>query len=501
MRQGVTVLQRLFENMPQSFSRHPYPIPAVVIRNTGYASDKSEVSIIIADGKMVINSYSKYINSETINLKNYTLYALSNYFYKHYPNKGLSMTWDAYIDSSTKNVLASSLLEGSSFIDGEPTFWNAFSSENYKFLMPISLSLVENYDYMRSFIYQIDQRLASGKWIDFWGNAIGLNRHDSEILEDLQYKLRIRHEISYPKVNNVALNQIIQIAGGPKVYLSDGSAPVRTPEATNPLFSPVATGKVDIHTVAGSNLIWAENGGNAPVIKQGTISVGDRITCSGYIKPETEIIEQLPLIVNNRWYYVLSKPALLTTTNVVEASTFAIGIASFLPIVSMALGTANVGTTNGTTYMTVVSSATNPAQGYFPPFHAETNPITYEGKLTKTSLPVVHSFPTSSGGNESLFQIEYSLNNTSSGLEGTYALVGTQPDQTAIKVYTLPYGYGSQQSNEAFNIGPTTGNRIINVTINTENGKYDVTQKMYDRILFLLNKWKPAGIRFAIKIV
>lgn len=504
MRQGTTVIQRLFENIPNFFSREPYPIPAFYIVNTALAYDKGKVSIIVSDGRMRIESYCSYISSEIINLSSFTMITLEKYFYKKYPKIGLSFLWDSYTETTTKNLSASCLLEGTAYADKDGIYWNAFSSENYKFLMPIALSLVDNMEYMQTTINQIDQRLGTGKWVDYWGNILGISRHTSEILDDMSYKLRMRQQISYPKVNNIALNQIIQIDNGPKIILTDGSAPVRTPYSNVPLYTTSTTGTININTVAGSNLIWVANNSGQPYVLTGSVSVGDRIKCDNYIKGDTQIIRRLMTLVGGeRWYYIISKPALQSTFvgSPVLASTFAIGNVSLLPIVATAMGTANVSTVNGTSTMTVIEDENNPAQGFFPPLYADPNPITYEGKTLKTILPTVHEFPSNlSTSNQVLFQIEYNAG-TTAVREGAYPLVGVQTSLSDAKIYTLPYGYGSQQDNTVFSIGPTTGNRIINVTINTEGGLNPLTQNMYEKVILLLNKWKPAGVSFEIKIV
>lgn len=518
LKQGTSILQRIIEQIPNSFSRDFEAIPAIYMVNNAIDFDDGVVSIIVFDGKMRIESYSSYIESETIKLYEHTFVSLSKYFMKKYSEYGIQMTWDEGTLYETKGLSASSLVEGTAYLDKDGIKWNAFSSQNYKFLVPIALGLSENLDFLHETVNQMDQRLSTGKWVDYWGNVLGIERYLSEYLEDLAYKLRMRFEISYPKVNNVALNDIVQIENGPKISVTDGTPPIMIPVASSSMYSGVSTGTVGATFYSGVNAFTIASG--AGVIN-GVINTGDKIV-SDVVPNETEVVYKSSSTItvngNTVWLYVMSRPA--TGSGTYAAAFYAASSILKLPILATASGKASA-TDTLLTVKTLAEQATASvplterliSEGYFNPLKNSATRFTIDGALTDVTLPVIReidgSYTTTgtyhalSSGSSFPFEVDYNTNNPKTGSYGSYALIsGTDIlDFTMRSVYALPYGYSHELVDYPFSIGPSTGTGIINVTINTENGKYTITQSIISRIVQAISRWKPSGVAFNVVII
>jgi hypothetical protein len=263
-----TTVQRLFAEMPQTFSQDtlPRPVFSVTLKNN-YSSSKDSVSFLIADGYLIINSSLNYVLADKIWLPKYSINDLINYINSKYSNVGLRADAVADFSSVDASMLASSLVEGIYDITSAGTIIDRFTSNNYALLTSLALGLVEEEENMIASLKQSDIRLAKGKWVDFWGDLLGSNRLGVEIGYDDIYRGRIQREIINKKSNNVALETLIYESTGRNASVVDGGQPF--------LFSgSYSESIVTANIVAGSTSISVTG------FTSGSLGVGDYIAQS-----------------------------------------------------------------------------------------------------------------------------------------------------------------------------------------------------------------------------
>ena len=225
-----TVLQRLFAEMPQSFSKDPVSTPALnffinpLLPNSFSSSDY--VTIVIADALMTISSSVSYVNSETIDINIFTIYDLVNYFNAKYYQYGIiaSLPLGLYPDDGL--FKATALVEGVYDIGTDISTIDRFTSLNYALLSTFSLLLIENQKNAKAALSQTDLRLTTEQWADFWGHLLSVDRTSVDIGNDIVYKKRILREAVYPKSNNVALSELVTSITGRDSSVVDGGNPM-----------------------------------------------------------------------------------------------------------------------------------------------------------------------------------------------------------------------------------------------------------------------------------
>jgi len=225
-----TVLQRLFAEMPQSFSKDPVSTPALnffinpLLPNSFSSSDY--VTIVIADALMTISSSVSYVQSETIDLNVFTIYNLVNYFNAKYYQYGIiaSLPLGLYPDDGL--FKATALVEGVYDIGTTISTIDRFTSLNYALMSTFSLLLIENQKNARAALSQTDLRLTTEQWADFWGHLLSVDRTSIDIGNDIVYKKRILREAVYPKSNNVALSDLVTSITGRDSSVVDGGNPM-----------------------------------------------------------------------------------------------------------------------------------------------------------------------------------------------------------------------------------------------------------------------------------
>lgn len=496
-----TILQRLFKQMPASFSRDPAPEKAIIITNTLYETDLSKITIIISDGEMIIESASSIIDSETIDLSEYTLVSLQKYFVKKYQSSGIVIAFHPYIDISYKTLSATCLIEGSTSLDNSATIWEIFTSSNYQVLNPFALELSKNQKLLKNAIAQINLRLSSGKWQDFWGHLLGIDRYTSELLDDLSYKTRIQNDLTFPKVNNIALEILLSSVNRPIVTVTDGGSPLSSPPLNIPAYSTTPTGYVNAKFVEGSNIMKIDFGESITF----SIGAGDKIAAdetaglNNPLQEETYIVKDLGSQGIGETWFIISRPAIMTLNSSVRINAYSKTFSLILPTVGSAYGTMT--TTQGQSTATVFGAP----EGYFTPLTSSTpvnitekdtngNLTTYStDTMLKTIMPLFSSSPFPEH-----FQIAYDEDNPIEGGAGTYTTTFAPTVSSSQEVYAIPYGNTLTSEANAYKMGPVTGAGTFVVTINTVNGIYTFTREEYARLISLLMKYKPAGISFDI---
>lgn len=261
-----TTVQRLFAEMPRSFSDDPQSIPCLNIRafifDSDYNTTSSNISLIISDGLLTINSLLPYIFSETIILSNYTINNLILYFNTKYINYGIQAQLNEKTLYSQGNISASTLLEGiydlktysPNNVSSLFTEIDRFTSTNYALLMTIALGLIDNEKNMHSSLMQTDLRLSQNKWLDYWGRQLSITRQGDESDFDEIYRNRIQSQITQQKSNNIALEYFIYSSTGRESSVVDGGRPMLL--AGSALISGIPTGIIGtaLPQVGGSGL-------------------------------------------------------------------------------------------------------------------------------------------------------------------------------------------------------------------------------------------------------
>lgn len=251
-----TTLQRLFAEMPQSFSRNPESVETLRLYLASSSND-DKISITISDGKMYINSSLSYIDSEVLYLYKYTINDIINYFNGKYGIFGITASRANGVTYADANYLASTLLEGIYDVGSTEIIIDRFTSPNYALMSAIALGLIENSDNMFAAIQQTDVRQSTGKWIDYWGHLLGIDRFGSELNDDIGYRNRIQRDAVDQKSNNIAIEKLSEAATSRNTNVVDGGRPFLLSGSYNPdnplptLGSALAIGRTSVVTFSG----------------------------------------------------------------------------------------------------------------------------------------------------------------------------------------------------------------------------------------------------------
>lgn len=154
--ENTTVLQRLFAEMPSTFSRDPLSksmLTFTLIDGSSsifsQSSSSSFISFSILDAVLSIFSNVSIIESESIDLTLYNFSTLSDYFNNKYFYTGLQCHISPEFAFTDSNLPASMLCEGSYALLGPFTSLSSitlsrFTSNNFALLSAFSLSLLQN---------------------------------------------------------------------------------------------------------------------------------------------------------------------------------------------------------------------------------------------------------------------------------------------------------------------------------------------------------------------
>jgi hypothetical protein len=224
-----TTIQRLFAEMPRSFSTDPLSksIISFTLSTIGWNSTSSFVTLLIADGTLSVSSSESYILSELLILSNYSINNLIDHFNNKYQPYGIHASLSSEAMYYEGEFSATTLIEGIYDItQNSTTIIDRFTSNNYSLLMAISLGLIDNEKNMKAALAQTDLRLAQEKWIDYWGRQLAITRQGNELYSDETYRNRIQAQITQQKSNNVALEYFITSATGRSTNVVDGGRPI-----------------------------------------------------------------------------------------------------------------------------------------------------------------------------------------------------------------------------------------------------------------------------------
>lgn len=221
-----TFLQSLLAEMPYHVSRDPISKPVIISYLYNVTSSSDAATLYIANGLCTVHSLSPYISTEIIILSNYTINDFISYFNGKSAFKGIRMEYAAETNWDECNVLASTLLEGIYTITGKnQTEIDKFTSKNYVVLQSLALCLFDEYNNMKLALNQLDLRLASDKWLDYWGTMFGVSRSGFDYNNDSFYRYRLQAETSGQAATNVGMEDLLSSTLGRNVTVQDGGKP------------------------------------------------------------------------------------------------------------------------------------------------------------------------------------------------------------------------------------------------------------------------------------
>jgi len=237
---NASIIDRLFAQMPQGFSRNQAPIDSLVFFVAHDPNGTNLAYGTIQDGIFSITSPDDSIDNEIIELKNYTIKSLQKYFQEKYSlnnNKGLYVSIDQNLSDTYQNKSALCLLEGSLNFSEIPISWPQFTTNNYILVSAIAAILKDHQKNMKNALLQTDLHLASKEWLDHWGTVLGVKRISAEIYSDNFYRNRIQRESVFPKSNNFSISSMLEWATGLTASVVDGGQPFFLGPGEAPLLS------------------------------------------------------------------------------------------------------------------------------------------------------------------------------------------------------------------------------------------------------------------------
>lgn len=470
---STSILQRLFDQMPESFNKEPLETSAVIFYiDSSKWNAALSVSVMISDGKLYVYSTISTIFSEIVELKNHTIDSLCTYFMIKYYSQGIMASPHPELPVSDRTLSATSLSEGVAEFTDSVTIWPKFNNVNYAFLMPFAMALADSRQNMENSLRQTDQRLAGGQWADFWGHLLNVDRLTSEILNDIAYRNRVQRQVVYPKVNNVALSSLLSSSLSTDINVLDGGAPLG--------LANLSTDKGFASTASATGLASISQGSTSLVISTssitGTLQAGQLIVATGI--PAGTVLLIVGTNSSGSTTCFISQPALTAKTNT-SVSFYAQSYPITLPIVGNAFGYGTV--TSGSNQLVIGTSPSVP-QGYFRSLGATVL------QITGTNVPANTTITVNAGNN-------------AEGKNGTYVLSQTiSPAVTSTLIKAIANGYTIDDPDLAFTLGPSTGAGSFVVYVNTPDASYTLTQQEYSLLYSLINQWKPAGISFTVQV-
>lgn len=258
----VTMIQRLFSEMPETFSRDPLSVPALSFTLFNPLASSDYVSLYIADGVMIVNSMLSYIDNEIIPLYTYTLNDLRQHFNGKYGYRGIHVEYAGTSGAFNSVLLSSILLEGIYTVTSDVIEIDKFTSPNYGLLQSLALMLVNQELNKNIALQQMDLRIAQGKWLDFWGTLFSIPRISGEYGNDDGYRARLQSTIIGLGSTNVALENFVTSFTGRLCSVKDGGQPYAL-SGTN----ISATGTATL-TASSDSFSFALNSGSAVSIGQ-----------------------------------------------------------------------------------------------------------------------------------------------------------------------------------------------------------------------------------------
>ncbi len=236
--ENSTIAERLFAEMPSGFSAEALVENLLEIRVFApvLSNANDTITLTIQDGVLTVSPRVSYIDPEYIDMRKMTIKNLVEYFNQKYPSGytqgGISVSLHEAASATSLDLLSTVLLEGSLEIDTSITLWPKFTAPNYQLIFSLMLTLREHQQSVKNALRQTDLRVASGQWLNYWGDVLGIQRATSEIGFDENYRGRLLWETIMPKTNNWAIADILENALNGRARVVDGGAPFLLVNAT-----------------------------------------------------------------------------------------------------------------------------------------------------------------------------------------------------------------------------------------------------------------------------
>lgn len=227
-----TVISRIFSQMPKLFSSDAMEKNAIdfSIQLPIASITEPKPSIFISDGIFILSSDCSYIFPEKIDLNLHTLKSLVYEISAKYSSS--TQTFGRLIVRFNDDFLmedqyrsAICLVEGGLDIYSSGISWPIATNPNYHLVGSIAMAIKNNNSDSYSAIQQSDQRIASNKWLEYWGMILGVPRDTAEIDDDERYRFRMQREAIFPKSNNYAIAELLSASIRKKVSVVDGISP------------------------------------------------------------------------------------------------------------------------------------------------------------------------------------------------------------------------------------------------------------------------------------
>ena len=227
-----TVISRVFSQMPKLFSSDAMEKNAIdfSIQLPTASITEPKPSIFISDGIFILSSDCSYIFPEKIDLNLHTLkslvYEISTKYSSSTQTSGrliVRFNDDFLMEDQDRSAIC--LVEGGLDIYSSGISWPIATNPNYHLVGSIAMAIKNNNSDAYSAIQQSDQRIASNKWLEYWGMILGVPRDTVEIDDDERYRFRMQREAIFPKSNNYAIAELISASIRKKVSVVDGISP------------------------------------------------------------------------------------------------------------------------------------------------------------------------------------------------------------------------------------------------------------------------------------
>ena len=456
--------------------------------------DTSKISLHIADSELTISSDDEYIFSEHIDLENYTIRSLIDFFATKYENKDSKILLKL-ADNASENILnlsATVLCEGSSSLQNGSVTWCRFTNQNYSLLTAFALIVKIYKKLVSGSLAQTDQRLATRDWLEYWGSLLGIPRESYEQFDeqtsepDTAYRERMRRETMLPKSNNVAMAYLLSQATSRNITVSDGGQPFVLYSPSNSLLNtlpicvnnPTATGKITISglTVTGvsSDLLndFTSNNSSNSLVSPAYIIVEGKNLEGKILKLQVSSIQSATSLTVEEYE---NKAASGSITLSATPLTFATndGLSANL----------------AATIMTVVTHTSG---------KWSLGQVVSGGAINNGNVVRIVGF-LSGTGEEGTYAVEQSSAQSITVATNVTAIMSISNSlfKTAGRSHDFIPALTVPSAIEEF-LGPSTGGGAFSVHIPRLPTESDIPQSLFSFVSRLANKYKPAGIPFTI---
>jgi hypothetical protein len=506
--ENATIAERLFAEMPSGFSADSMLENLLAIRVFAPVSSSAndKITMTIQDGILTISPKVTYIDPEYIDMREKTIRQLMEHFNQKYPSGyqdgGISVSLYENASANSLDLLSTILLEGSLEIDTSITLWPKFTAPNHQLIFSLMLTLREHHQSVKNALRQTDLRVASGQWLNYWGDILGIPRSTSEIGLDENYRGRLLWETIMPKTNNWAIADILENALNGRARVVDGGAPFLLVNATtgassdSKLLFPadLDNASVPILTQPG---YYGELYYYQPVLNQ----PGRWYTC---IAPESDTASAIWKVLPDSRHHlatssILAFSGLLPTTTPIPKHTY---YGTDEVVVTSVNRTLSNGRFSGSIDITRLSS--NGYQILHVNSVSTAGFVLEPGMMISISPVAVSSSPELSDGTTILSRIEgtsasvfeYEISTFASAnigpvnFDAGYSL-WSQIDPTS--------PFSTSEERNMNRLGPLTGIGTFTVYVEADQADGTISPRLYSLVYQLVNRYKATGVSFIVK--